>query len=184
VRPIEGGNWKLSKDKKQLSLSLTFPEYFERSDVYVDAGTPITLQTRVYTKDEVDTLNKEYYEARDEAWALGEELNNISRMINGPKQWNEKSQAWEKRTDGIPSFLVQGQKRMRHLAAETLQKQKGDLRPDPNSLSERGTLPGLDSDVFIVKQGTIRIGTGKKAVMGKWLAEPLNEHQAAYYATR
>lgn len=184
IRPIEGGEWKLSDDKKHLTLSLTFPEYMERRDVYVEAGTSVTLTSRVYTKDELDDLNQQFYDARDEAWALGEELNDIAKIQNGPKQWNEEKQVWEKQTDGIPSVFAQAQKRMKHMAAQTIQNQKRDQRPNLNTLSERGTFPGVESDVYVQKQGTIRMDTGKKAVMGTWSAEPLSESQASYYTQR
>jgi len=183
VRPIQGGSWKLSNDQKQLSLSLTFPEAMERRDVWIDAETSVTLEGRVFTQKELDQLNQEFYEARDEAWALGEELNNINKIKYGPKKWNEEKQVWEKRTDSLPSIFVQGQKRMQLLAAQNLQKQKNEKRPNPNTLSERGSLPGIKGNVYIAKEGTIRLGTGNKAVMGKWYAEPIMDQQVSYISS-
>eukprot|EP00521_Asterionellopsis_glacialis_P012690 CAMPEP_0195303070 /NCGR_PEP_ID=MMETSP0707-20130614/32193_1 /TAXON_ID=33640 /ORGANISM="Asterionellopsis glacialis, Strain CCMP134" /LENGTH=272 /DNA_ID=CAMNT_0040366509 /DNA_START=64 /DNA_END=879 /DNA_ORIENTATION=- len=157
ISPIVGGNWDRSNNR-ELTMDFTFPQYMERRDVWIDAGTTLTLSGIVYTKDELDKLDREFYDARDEAWELGGQLNDIAQLIDGPKQWNEELQKWEKRTDGIPSILRQMQLRAKHLAAQTKQKQKSNQRPRPNDLSEGGSFPGSTSNVFVQKQGVIKIG--------------------------
>merc|ERR1712018_932218 len=111
-------------------------------------------------KDELDGLDQDFYKARDEAWEIGKELNEIAKKVDGPKQWNEEKQTWEKRTDGVPSIFSQIQKRMKHAIAKAKQKQKSDLRPSRNDLSEVGSIPGVvtNGGIYVQKQGTIKIG--------------------------
>ena len=171
VSPVQGGEWKISNDNTEIQCELTFPKYMERRDVWIDAGTTMTLLGRVYTKEELDRLDQEFYEARDEAWELGGELNEIAKKIEGPKQWNEEKQQWERRMDGVPSIFAQMQKRAQHMAAQAKQKQKANQRPSLNDLSEGGTVPGFnEKSVFIQKQGVIKIGN---VVAGRWSAEPI-----------
>lgn len=175
--PIRGGEWEMSSgdDNTELSLELAFPEYVERRDVWIDAGTVMSLRARAYTRDEIDRLDRDFYEAREEAWEIGTELNEIARKIDGPKQWNEEKQAWEKRTDGVPSLFSQIQKRLKHAAAQAKQQRKADLRPSLNDLSEVGSIPGVVASkggVYIKKEGIVKIGN---AVAGRWYAEPINK---------
>merc|ERR1712224_54310 len=170
--PIQGGEWEIKNGDTELNLELAFPEYVERRDVWIDAGTVLSLCARTYKKDEIDELDRNFYEAREEAWELGKELNEITKKIEGPKQWNEEKQAWEKRTDGIPSVFSQIQKRIKHAAAQANQKRKADLRPSLNDLSEIGSIPGVSNGVYIQKEGVIKIGN---AVAGRWFAEPINK---------
>lgn len=173
VSPVEGGEWKISDNQQEIQLELTFPKYMERRDVWIDAGTTLTLLGRVYTKEELDRLDKEFYEARDEAWELGGELNEIAKQIEGPKKWNEEKQRWEKRTDGVPSIFSQMQKRVQLLGAQAKQKQKADQRPSLNDLSEGGAMPGFNErGLFIQKYGLIKIGN---VVAGRWSAEPITK---------
>merc|ERR1711959_640278 len=109
--PIQGGEWEIKNGDTELSLELAFPEYVERRDVWIDAGTVLSLRARTYTKDEIDGLDRDFYRARDEAWEIGKELNEIAKTVEGPKKWNEEKRAWEKRTDGVPSIFSQIQKR-------------------------------------------------------------------------
>mmetsp|Transcript_17280 Transcript_17280/g.49501 ORF Transcript_17280/g.49501 Transcript_17280/m.49501 type:complete len:183 (-) Transcript_17280:460-1008(-) len=54
VKPVEGGTWRLADDSKQLSFSLNVPDRLTRRDVYIDAGTELSLTGRVYTQAEMD----------------------------------------------------------------------------------------------------------------------------------
>lgn len=171
VSPVQGGEWKISNNDFQCEL--TFPKYMERRDVWIDAGTTLTLLGTVYTKEELDRLDQEFYEAREVAWELGGELNEIAKKIEGPKQWNEEKQQWEKRTDGVPSIFSQMQKRVQHFRAQAKQKQKADQRPSPNDLSDGGSMPGFNErSLFIQKQGLIKIGN---VVAGRWFAQPITK---------
>ena len=171
VSALQGGTWEVN-NSKDLSFQLTFPEYMERRDVWIDAGTILTLQGTIYTKNELERLDQEFYQAREEAWEIGGELNEIAKQVEGPKKWNEEKQVWEKRTDGVPSIFSQMQKRVKMLGAQAKQKQKANQRPSLNDLSEAGSIPGINSNVFIQKQGLVKIGN---VVAGRWYAEPINK---------
>jgi hypothetical protein len=171
VSALQGGKWEVN-NSKDLTFQLTFPEYMERRDVWIDAGTILTLQGTIYTKDELDRLDQEFYQAREEAWEIGGELNEIAKQIEGPKKWNEEKQVWEKRTDGVPSIFSQIQKRVKMMGAQNKQKQKASQRPRLKDLSEAGSIPGINSNVYIQKQGLIKIGN---VVAGRWYAEPIDK---------
>jgi hypothetical protein len=188
VRPVESGTWELANDK-ELSLTLTFPEAMARRDVRIDAGTTMTLQGVVYTKDEMDRLNDEFYKARDEAWKVGGELNDLARRKEAPKKWNQEKQQWEKRYEST-NILAQLEKRISYMGAQAVQQQKGGQRPNPKTLSDLGSLPGIENGVFMRKEGIIRILNKSKssvgplgggAVIGKWFAEPISDKPRSYY---
>ncbi|CAJ1924817.1 unnamed protein product [Cylindrotheca closterium] len=171
VSPVRGGEWEVSNNDKEIKCELTFPKKMERRDVWIDAGTTLTLFGTVYTAEELERLNQEFYAAREEAWELGGELNEIADQIEGPKKWNEEKQVWENRMDGVPSIFSQMQKRVQHMAAQAKQKQKADQRPSLKDLSDGGTLPGFsERGFFIQKQGLVKIGN---VVAGRWYAEPI-----------
>lgn len=183
--PVQGGTWEWSNDKKDLSLTLSFPESFARRDVSIDAGTTIQLSGRVYTKTELDKLNEEFYKARDETWKIGGEVNDMTRRQGAPKKWNEEKQQWEKRYEN-ESILSQVQKRISLMGAQAVQKQKANQRPNPNTLSsDRGWFPGIEDDAFVQKEGVITIPKGGgwrgDAVIGRWSAEPITDKPVSYY---
>ncbi len=68
VRPVLGGEWKVSDDQRQVSFSLTFPETMQRRDVTIAGGTTLDLIGRMYTQAELDQLNDAYYQAREHTW--------------------------------------------------------------------------------------------------------------------
>jgi hypothetical protein len=188
VRPVEGGTWQLANDK-ELSFTLKFPEAMARRDVWIDAGTTMTLQGVVYTKDEVDRLNDEFYTARDEAWKIGGELNDMARRKEAPKKWNQEKQQWEKRYEST-NVLELMQKQISYVKAQAVQQRKGGQRPNPKTLSDLGSLPGIESGIFMRKEGSIRILNNNKssvgplggsAVIGKWFAEPISDKPRSYY---
>mmetsp|Transcript_7902 Transcript_7902/g.19059 ORF Transcript_7902/g.19059 Transcript_7902/m.19059 type:complete len:282 (+) Transcript_7902:101-946(+) len=171
VSPVQGEEWEISNNDKEIKCELTFPKYMERRDVWIDAGTTLTLLGSVYTKEELERLDQEFYEAREEAWELGGELNEIADQIEGPKKWNEEKQVWEKRMDGVPNIFSQMQKRVQHLGAQAKQKQKANQRPSLKDLSDGGTIPGFsEKGLFIQKHGLVKIGN---VVAGRWSAEPI-----------
>lgn len=178
IRPIKGGAWEL-KNNKQLSLSLTFPESLERRDVSIPGGSTITMEGTVFTKPELDKLNEEFYQARDKAWEIGGELNEMIQRQEAPKKWDEKQGKWVKRFP-TENMFSQAKLRAAHWRAQAEQNEKSRQRPNPKMLSTgRGSFPGLDSDIFIQKEGVVKIDN---AVIGKWSAEPiLADKVVSYY---
>ena len=196
--PVHGGTWKVvdnpddeKKKPQSLSFSLHFPESFSRRDVVIEGDTTITLEGAFYTKTAIDLLNDDFYQAREETWELGKQLNDMSRRHEAPKKWNEEKKRWEKRYP-TENLMTQVTKRMQLFKAQTNQNIKNSLRPNPNTLSSTfGTLPGVmksrsnsdDRDgneddrnekepIYMLKQGTVKIGN---SVIGRWSAEPIKE---------
>jgi len=178
VKPVVGGDWRLSDDQKQLSLSLSFPETLQRRDVSINAGTTLELTTRVYTQAELDQLNEAYYQARENTWQVGGDLNDIARQQSAPKKWNEAKGRWEK-PQNANNILATIQKRVSYLAAKADQDQKNRQRPDPNTISDRGLLPGVDGGVYIAKGGVVR-ESQNGPVMGTWQAQPITNMPVSY----
>lgn len=179
VKPIQGGPWELSKNGNEIFLSFTFPEYVEKGDVYIEAGSTLTLQAAIFTKDELEKRDKEFNEAREETWKIGGELNEMGRQQGASKKWNEEKQVWEKSNgNGVSSLFTQVQKRISLIGAQAKQKQSVNQRVDRNTLSDRGSFPGFESVVFIQQQGIAKVQKNEKigssAVIGKWSAEPIN----------
>jgi hypothetical protein len=180
VRPVQGGSWTLSSSSgneplgksKELTFDLTFPEPLTRRDVTIDAGSTLQCVTAVYTQTDLDYLNQEFYAARDEAWSIGGELNSMSARRDAPKRWNFETNRWEKRHDSETNPLTWMQTQAKYWRAKAKQEDKNRQRPDPNTLSAMGRLPGLDEFVYIQKSsGIVRNKAG--AVMGTWQAEPI-----------
>ena len=175
-RPVLPGKYRTnSKDgnnnnHQELSFDLTFPQELARRDVTIPAGTTITSTARMYTQTELDALYRAFYSARDEAWRLGGELNDMMTIQGPPKVWNEDAGRWEKQSKSI-NPLQWAQKRIAYASAKAKQDQKNNARPDPNDLSERGSFPGIDDNVYMAKQGIAKTQNG--AVIGQWSMEPM-----------
>ncbi|KAL3937237.1 MAG: hypothetical protein SGARI_002204, partial [Bacillariaceae sp.] len=187
VKPVVGGKWDVSDDQKQVSFSLSFPETMQRRDVTIEGGSTLELVGRMYTQEELDQLNNAYYEARENTWQLGVRLNDISRQQGAAKKWNEAKGRWEKPKTDANLFSTM-QKRMNYMAAKAKQDQANEQRPDANSISNRGELPGLDggnanengnNGVYIAKGGVVRQGKNGP-VMGTWQAEPITTNPVSY----
>lgn len=182
IRPILGGKWELDgrnggQKQRSISFSFTFPETLHRRDVTIEAGSTITCVGNVFTKTELDRLNKAFYEAREETWKIGGELNQMMARQGAPKKWNETTGRWEKRFSA-ENPLTWAQKQMTYLSAKAKQDEANRQRPDPNDLSAQGSLPGISDGVFCAKQGVVRAPNG--AIMGKWSAEPINNLPTSY----
>jgi hypothetical protein len=176
VTPIRPGTWS-TKNERNLEFSLNFPEKLQRRDVSLEAGTEIVCEGLVYSKDVIKELNERFYEAREDKWKAGKELNDVSRRKEASKKWNESKQRWEKRHDDEPIWSTIG-KRLQLMKAEGETRKKNAERPSPQSLSLQGPFPGFDNNVFMVKEGTIKIN-GR--VAGKWSAEPILDRPVSYY---
>ena len=178
VRPIEGGKWKLSDDAKQISFSLNVPEKLTRRDVYIDAGTELSLTGRVYTQSELDRLNANNYEAREELWRAGGEIGDVYDRANASKKWNEETGKWERRYDR-ENPLSFARKQLTYWGAKAKQSQALNQRPDINTLSDRGAMPGEGGDMYMAKGGTVRVGENGP-VCGTWSAQPITTSPASY----
>mmetsp|Transcript_16452 Transcript_16452/g.29727 ORF Transcript_16452/g.29727 Transcript_16452/m.29727 type:complete len:309 (-) Transcript_16452:58-984(-) len=178
IRPIIGEGWELSKDERTLSFSYTVPEELKRRDVYIEAGSTLVMTGRVYSKKELDRLNADYYQAREELWEAGGELGDIYDRASASKRWDEESGSWVKRYDNENPFKV-AQKQLFYWGAKAKQGRKMAERPDLNELSDRGNLPGVDGGVYIAKEGVVRVGKDGP-VCGKWSARPITGAPASY----
>jgi hypothetical protein len=184
VKPVVGGTWELSDDKKYISFTLSFPETLQRRDVTIDAGTTLQLTSRLYTQRELDQLNEAYYKARENTWQVGSVLNDIANQRVAAKKWNEETKRWEQpRTDG--NMFGTFQKRFDYWMRKVEQGKRNQDRPAPSSISDRGELPGLDGGVYIAKGGLVRASstrnTGKTGpVMGTWQAQPITKLPVSY----
>ena len=178
VKPIQGGEWKLTKDFKELTFSFLMPETLIRRDVTIDAGTTLELSGRVYSQAELDELNDEYYQAREAVWQVGGELSEISDREGAAKKWNKENARWEKRYPQENPMLF-AQKQITYWAAKARQNQRQSQRPDLNMLSDRGNLPGVEGGLYISKAGILRAGTNGP-VMGTWSAQPITDRPASY----
>jgi len=178
VKPIVGREWSLSRGGTELTCCFTVPELMERRDVYIEAGTDLFLSVRVYTQAELDQLNKEYYEAREELWTVGGELGDMYDRQGASKKWNEDTGKWEKRYPNENPFKF-ASKQLRYWGAKKKQSRKKSQRPDLNSLSDRGSLPGVEGGIYVAKLGVVR--AGKNGPMcGTWHAEPITSAPVSY----
>lgn len=181
VKPVEAGKWSLSKNN--LAFSLNFPERMSRNELEVAAGS-ITCEGLLHTEQEIKTLNDNFYQARDNLWAVGGELNDMNKRRDAPKKWNVETKRWEQRHAHEPvwSYLA---KRSQHMQLQSVERQENAKRPDPKEISnESGYFPGLettaddDQHVFLGKRGVIKRGM---QVIGTWTAEPINDRPVSYY---
>ena len=187
VRPVVGGSWEFldngagtGSKPKEIQFTMSFPEALERRDVRIEAGTTIRCTAPAYTKAQIDALNAEFYEAREDVWKVGGELNEMSSRQGAPKKWNFETNRWEKRYSNA-NPLEWGRKRLQYMAAKARQEQKNAQRPNPKTLSDRGKLPGIDDYVFVAKDKGI-IKTQDGAVLGRWSMEPMiDDKPVSYY---
>lgn len=167
-------NQRNRRDNQRLAFDLTFPEVMARRDVMIDADTTLYCTGTYYTQSELDLLNQAYYKARNDVWVLDNELKTMTQLDGPAKRWNEETKQWERRTnEKNNSPLAWAQKQWQYRAAQAKERQTREARPDPNSLSERGTIPGVDEAIYIVKDGVIRSSSASGAIMGRWSMEPM-----------
>ena len=183
VRPIEGGSWEWKTDengsnKDNFRFTLTFPEEMSRRDVSIDAGTTIECSGTMYSQDDVDRLNKDFYEAREATWQVGGELNQMTQRQGAAKKWNEESNQWEERYAKENPFS-QASKQFQYWMAKQNQNRKHQQRPDPQDLSEVGTFPTFSEGVYMLNGGIVRRGKNGP-VMGKWYAQPVTNQPVSY----
>ena len=181
IRPVREGTWTVSNDRK-IQFSLNFPEKLERRDVVLDNGTELICEGLVFSQEAIKEMNERFYEAREETWKVGKELNDISRRKEAPKKWNFQTNQWEKRYEDEPLWNLIG-KRIELWKAQGESRQKNSERPNPQSLSlDSGPFPGFEGNVFMQKEGVIKIKNGwRDAVIGTWSAEPIKDMPESNY---
>jgi hypothetical protein len=173
VKPIQQGVWSFNNNRN-LRFSLHFPQELVRRDVVLDAGTEIFCEGLVYSTNDLKKMNEKFYKARDDTWKAGEEVNESNRRKEAPKKWNEDKVQWEKRYEDEPLLSKLG-KQINLMNVKRQSERENANRPNPKTLSsDSGPFPGFDSDVFIQKEGIIKIKQGwRDAVIGTWSAEPI-----------
>ena len=176
VKPVSVGTWKLSNNR-DLSFSLVFPETMERNGVEF-GPCEVFCEGLLYTKDDLDALDREFYSARSITDDVNAEVKEEKRRREAPKKWNFKTERWEKRYKKESIVSTVG-KRFKKLTAGVMEERQNKKRPTPSDLSlERGQFPNIECDVFLGRGGEVRI---KGGVIGKWGAEPISDRPASYY---
>jgi len=173
--PIVGGDWKLSEDSTVLTFSYTVAQELRRRDVTIEAGTELVLSTKIYTQTELDRLNKEFYDAREELWESGGELNDVLDRQGASKKWNAETDQWERRYPNENPFNFVS-KQISYWGAKVKQSQTKNQRPEMETLSDPGgKIPGVGGggNVYLAKEGVIRYDGEKGPVCGLWTAQPI-----------
>jgi hypothetical protein len=185
VKPIQKGVWSTSSNNNNnhnFKFSLHFPQDLSRRDVTLDAGIDIFCEGLVYSTNELKKMNDKFYKARDDTWKAGGELNEVNRRKEASKKWNEEKGQWEKRYGDEP-LLSTLRKQINLMNVRRQSERENSDRPNPKTLSlDSGPFPGFDSDVFIKKEGIIKIKRGwRDAVIGTWSMEPVTDKPVSYY---
>jgi hypothetical protein len=209
IKPIQGGEWALTnsnnKGGHEISFHLNFPDELIRRDVILNAGSIIRLDGLLYSKKQLKEMNANFYEARNEKWDAGEELNDIDKRRTAPLKWNTITNKWEKSYKD-ENIFVRLQKETNLKRAEQKINNINKERPNPKDISlDCGPFPGIydgddggdgsNSDVYFRKQGKVLLQGGgggggfgqslwnnnKECVIGTWSAEPINDKPLSYY---
>lgn len=183
VRPIQTGVWSSNNNNRNLKFSLNFPQELARRDVTIDAGTEIFCEGLVYSTNDLKRMNEKFYKSRDETWKAGEAYNEISRRKEASKKWNDETGQWEKRYGEEP-LLSAFTKQMNLMNVKRKSERENSDRPNPKTLSlDSGPFPGFDSDVYIKKEGVVKIKRRgwRDAIIGTWSAEPINKEKPVSY---
>ena len=178
IKPVQAGTWTISKNNRDISFSLIFPETMIRNGVEILSQSEIICEGLLYTKTDLKALDQDFYNARSVTDDINAQVKETKRKREAPKKWNFETKKWEKRYKD-ESSIVSISKKMKQLAAGVVEKRQSNQRPNPSDLSiEPGQFPGVDCDVFMGKGGKVKI---KGAVVGTWGAEPINDNPASYY---
>ena len=181
IAPVEPGTWSLSNNR-DLSFTLTFPEQMERNGVEIGPCT-ISCEGLLYTKEDLKALDEEFYRVRAITDKSNADVKEMKSRREAPKKWNFETNRWEKRYKDESIFLNVG-KRLKQAIAINVEKIKSEDRPNPSTLSlEPGEFPGIDCDVFISRNGKVKMKGGNMGgdIIGTWRAEPINDNAASYY---
>merc|ERR1712238_563894 len=94
------------------------------------------------------------------------DVKEMKRRREAPKKWNFETERWEIRYSD-ESIVSNVGNRLKQLTATIVEENQSKKRPSPIELSlESGEFPGIDCNVYIKKEGLVRIkGAG---IVGKW----------------
>lgn len=178
VYPVEPGEWKL-KNERELEFTLEFPKQMTRRDVTLGPGT-VTCRGNVYTQDDLKELNDQFYQARNEKWKAGADMNAILDRQEAPKKWDEASKQWVVRYPQ-ESILTQLSTRAQLFLAQQKENLEKSKRPNPKELSlEAGVFPGVNSRVFMYNKDNKVKEVKNGPVVGSWSAEPITNTPVSY----
>lgn len=179
VKPVGKGKWSL-RSSRYLSFTLDFPESVCKRDVELDAGTTVVCEGLIYSKTDLNAMNKKYFRARDKTDKVAEDLI-FSRRRQAPRVWDKELGKWVERYE--KKKLSDAAKRVGLFFLEGAEKREMNKRPNPTQLSlESGPFPGVKGDVFVAKKGIVKMKKGLvNPVVGTWSAEPINDNPASYY---
>lgn len=207
VKPVERGEWSLL-NRRELKFTLAFPEQLVRRDVTVAAGTTVYLEGLVYAIEDLQQLDQDYYQAREERWEAGAVLNEVARRKTAPKKWNFTTEQWEARynDDDVTNRFTQLGQQFDLFRAERKERTITVDRPNPKDLSlECGPFPGIttttvpvggstitendqgvDGEVYFRKEGKVFLKQQRgfftqDCLIGTWSAEPINDKPLSYY---
>jgi hypothetical protein len=188
IKPITAGSWALSNNR-ELTFTVSFPEDIVRNDVTIEAGTTLTMEGLVYTKTDLEELNRQFYAARDQAWQAMGEIEEVERRKEAPKKWNEATGQWERRYEDAPITSRIAQE-FQLLTSQRQREKEESNRPRPKDLSlDCGPFPGVpnDDDVYVTMKNEVKMKSSfgpwrrEDVVVGTWSAEPILDKAKSYY---
>jgi hypothetical protein len=77
------------------------------------------------------------------------------------------------------SLISVARKQLTYWGAKARQGQALNQRPDINTLSDCGLLPGKEGGVYMARGGVVRVGENGP-VCGTWFAQPITTSPASY----
>lgn len=177
IFPVKGGEWKL-KNERELEFSLEFPEQMNRRDVSLGPGT-VKCQGMIYGQDKLKELNEQFYQARDQKWKAGEQVNAILDRQQAPKKWDESQGEWVARYPE-ESILTRLASRAQLFVAQQKESLESTKRPNPKYLSLEGRFPGVKSPAFMYNKDNKLKEGNNGPVIGSWSAEPITNTPVSY----
>lgn len=172
-KAISGGEWSLDKKKHTLKFSLTLPDQIEKGDIFLSANTKLSIEGIIYSEDELQHLNQAFVDARSEEWKAAEVLDEIQKIRDAPKTWNEEKGVWEKVYYNEPLSSL-ASKNLNLFQKTQERKRRDALRPSPKDLSlNSGNFPGFDRKVYLGATNGIIRDEKSGMVIGSWAAEPI-----------
>merc|ERR1711862_16369 len=98
--------------------------------------------------------------------------------MGASKKWNTDTEQWEKRYPNENPLSFVGNQ-FKYWNAKRKQDDVMNRRPDLQTLSNRGCMPGVDVGIFVAKCGIVRSGKNGP-VCGTWHAEPITGAAVSY----
>jgi hypothetical protein len=175
IYPVKAGEWTF-KNERELEFSLEFPKEMKRRDVSLGPGI-VTCKGTVYPQDTLKELNNQFYQARDQKWKAGAQVNAILDRQEAPKKWD--GEEWVVRYPK-ESILTQLSTRTQLFLAQQQENRESSKRPNPKDLSlEGGRFPGVESPVYMYNKDN-KLKEKNGPVVGSWTAEPITNTPVSY----